>query len=474
MLPGEKPPVIPGVKPYTSPERKHSTKRGRSTHRKPPEVRSHPRQRKRSRSNSPDTDFAKRGKKLSREIRNETAGRPKFIDFTSEAYLQCAKLFVDSGYTAVDSIRQMQETARQYFLTDLRKGDKTRKPLRELRLVIDIFGLFVIQKDEEKPKYEEITIPEKLKLWSPSITNLLGLLLPDQDACNYFSFELAKGRCETHPIAPFATAEFHKKPWLPTESSHSRAQDVWKTMNKSHKRPSKLELGFQSWVTYNLRFILAGDLASAWKTFGGIAMQLTHMGTVLNLAIAENATIAMAYDAKVRTYANELSEFRSREKRLSTYSRRRANGPNGMSYANAAPPRPSFPRRTGTFGTRTNGKTRTEKERATKEKEKASAAKVGNPTPTGFKATIGSVVPRTTETLDLRTTRLTAHSRPQPGSLRTHLRTRNLRRRNRRNSDAGRNTRNYACQYIKILGAFAHPLILYVSTGNIPLHILPR
>ena len=67
-------------------------------------------------------------------------------------------------------------------MTDLRKGHKTRKPLKELRLVIDLFGLFVIQKDEEKPKYEEITIPEKLKLWSPSITNLRGLLLPDQGA----------------------------------------------------------------------------------------------------------------------------------------------------------------------------------------------------------------------------------------------------------------------------------------------------
>ena len=101
----------------------------------------------------------KRSKKLSKEIRNETAGRPKFADFTSDAYYQCARLFLDSGYTTVGSIRQMQETARQYFLTDLRKGNKTRKPLRELRLVIDLFGLFVIQKDEEKPKYEEITIP---------------------------------------------------------------------------------------------------------------------------------------------------------------------------------------------------------------------------------------------------------------------------------------------------------------------------
>ena len=55
-------------------------------------------------------------------------------------------------------------------------------------------------------------------------------------------------------------------------------------------------------------------IASACKTFGGISIQLTHLGTALNLAITENATIATTYDMKVRTYANELSKFRTREK----------------------------------------------------------------------------------------------------------------------------------------------------------------
>ena len=31
--------------------------------------------------------------------------------------------------------------------------------MRGPRLIVDIFGLFVIRKDEEKPKYEEIAIP---------------------------------------------------------------------------------------------------------------------------------------------------------------------------------------------------------------------------------------------------------------------------------------------------------------------------
>ena len=91
---------------------------------------------------------------------------------------------------------------------------------------------------------------------------------------------------------------------------------AWETMNKNRKRPSKLELRFHPWVAYNIRSILVGDLACAWETFGGISMQLTHLSTVLNLAITENATIAMTYAAKVRTYARELPKFRTRGKEI--------------------------------------------------------------------------------------------------------------------------------------------------------------
>ena len=68
-------------------------------------------------------------------------------------------------------------------------------------------------------------------------------------------------------------------------------------MNKNRKRPSKVELGFHAWAAYNIRFVMAGDLASAWKTYGCTAVQLNRLVTVLNLAIAENATIPMTYDA---------------------------------------------------------------------------------------------------------------------------------------------------------------------------------
>ena len=171
-----------------------------------------------------DEETTKEAEALAKEIRRETAGRQNFEDFPRHEYLPTAKLFVTSGYKTVNSIRTMEEQARSYFLTDLRKGDhKHRRTLKELRLVMALFSLFVIQKDEDKPKYEEITIPTKLRKWTPSLSNLKGFLLPDQDMCNHFSFELAKGRCEKPPMIPFVLAELRKKHWIPSQDAHIRA-----------------------------------------------------------------------------------------------------------------------------------------------------------------------------------------------------------------------------------------------------------
>lgn len=170
------------------------------------------------------------------------------------------------------------------------------------------------KKDCEKPKYEEKTAPVRLKKWTPTITDIRRLLLPGQDESNFSRFELANGRCKKHPITPFLVAEMSQKPWMPNGQIHSKALGGWEILQKTHKRPSSLDIGSQAAIAYNIRFVLAGDLAQAWQTFGGLSAQLTHLGTVMNLAIAENATIAQTYDRMIRQHANELSKFRGREK----------------------------------------------------------------------------------------------------------------------------------------------------------------
>ena len=253
-----------------------------------------------------------RAKRLAKELRQETAGRKRFATFAREEFFDADEMFVNAGYYAIVDIRLTQENTRQCFITDLRKSNQNRETSKGLRLIVDIFQLFEIQKGDDRPKYEEITTPERMKKWRHALANLRGLLLPDQDACNFFSFELAKGHCEEPPIAPFVIGGMALKPWAPSEPSHLRALEGWIVLQKPRKRPSTHAISFQSWITYSMRFILVGDLTSAWKTFGGISAQLTHIGAVLNIATLENVTIAMTYDAKIRFRANDLSKFRER------------------------------------------------------------------------------------------------------------------------------------------------------------------
>ena len=93
----------------------------------------------------------------------------------------------------------MRENAPTILVTDLRRSN--RKTHNDLRLPIEIYTLYLIQKDEDKPKSAEITIPDKSKRWTPDLRDIRGILI--QGACNFFSLELGRGRCEKPPISPF-------------------------------------------------------------------------------------------------------------------------------------------------------------------------------------------------------------------------------------------------------------------------------
>ena len=115
-----------------------------------------------------------------------------------------------------------------------------------LIIIKALCDLFAPQKGADKPKYEEITIPTKLRKWAHSISNVEGFLLLGQDMCNRFSFELAKGMRKKLPMLPFVPAELRKKPWIPSRDERPRALEAWKVLQKPHKRHSGLELRFQS------------------------------------------------------------------------------------------------------------------------------------------------------------------------------------------------------------------------------------
>ena len=93
-------------------------------------------------------------------------------------------------------------------------------------------------------------------------------------------------------MVPFIIAELNKHPRMPRQEAHTRAIDSWKTLQMTHKRPSSIEMGFQAWVDYNIRFILTGDPCEAWNTFDGISAQLAHLGAVMKMRLSHKPTTA--------------------------------------------------------------------------------------------------------------------------------------------------------------------------------------
>ena len=99
---------------------------------------------------------------------------------------------------------------------------------------------------------------------------------------------------------------------MPDSADHAAAQTQWKNYTKSSKKAQlPLDLSIQSFLLYQLRFVLAADLCSAWVGFGGLGAQLSHLSIVLNLAVIETVGIALSYHNVLSTRLTERARQRS-------------------------------------------------------------------------------------------------------------------------------------------------------------------
>ena len=147
-----------------------------------------------------------------------------------------------------------------------------------------------------------------MKHWKPSMKDLLGNLKHSQDLCNQFSLEIARGELLTPPVFPYVVPDLSRKPWAIQEPAHVLALQNWQKLQKPHKRPGAQDVSINQWFLYNLRYILAGDLAGAWSPFGGLAAQMSHIGIVLDLAVTEHSGVALSYDLQIKNLAKQMAE----------------------------------------------------------------------------------------------------------------------------------------------------------------------
>ena len=75
---------------------------------------------------------------------------------------------------------------------------------------------------------------------------------------------MTKARQKRPTYQPYATPDISQEPCRPFYPARTKAIETWKVLISSHKKPSPMDLSFQAWSFYNLRFLLAG----AWLVRG--------------------------------------------------------------------------------------------------------------------------------------------------------------------------------------------------------------
>ena len=161
-------------------------------------------------------------------------------------------------------------------------------------------------------RFVELDIPRTLAAHTPLLSGLSSFFRPSQEMVNFASKELARASSKDPPYKPYPTPNLHSHPWMPETADHLADQAQWKSYAKSSKKVQlPLELSIQRFLLYQLRFLLAADLCSAWAGFGGLGAQLCHLSIALNIAVIETVGLALTYHAILSSRMSEKARQRS-------------------------------------------------------------------------------------------------------------------------------------------------------------------
>ena len=234
-------------------------------------------------------------------------GRGATMVFRNQHFNKTARLLVDSGFHSVQAIKRMKTQLRTYFVDELKKA---QVPTEDVRLVFELFDIFppITRGSGKQHEFEEVCIPTALRRYNPDLSQLTGIIKPDQLMVNEISKQMTAAANTVPPYVPFVTVDLSGIPWRPTGSEHKRAHETWKSRVRGFS--SKQEISLQAWLLHSIRFIFSADLCGAWATFGGLAAQLSGIAVVLAMAVTESAQTAIEYDRKLRNYASEMARER--------------------------------------------------------------------------------------------------------------------------------------------------------------------
>ena len=247
------------------------------------------------------------------ELINETRGATKFEAFNLDRLWESAIILVRYGINTLEAFRTTDGQARKYFFEDLRKKDKLS--FLEMGLILKLNRHIPPhdQKTSDKNiRFTELDIPQALKTFAPSLASISASLQPEKEMANWINKQKAIASAKDPPYIPYLVPKLTDTPWMPPSAEHTSARANWLGFSKQAKRTaSPQEMSIQCFALYHLRFIVAAELCKAWDKFGGLSCQLSHLSTILNLAIVENVGTALAYHKPVGCKLQEKARQRS-------------------------------------------------------------------------------------------------------------------------------------------------------------------
>ena len=251
---------------------------------------------------------------LREEITALTRGSARFSAFRPSLITDSANMLVRYGIHSAEAFRQTDKQARAYLFEDFRQREQKTYP--ELS--------FIIAMNQHLPppqprrsyagyiRFVELDIPRTLPAYPPKLSGLAGLFRPSREMVNFISRELATAASKGPSFKPYLSPKLHTSPWMPDSADHVAAQTQWKNYAESSKKVQlPLDLSIQSFPLYQLRFVLAADICSAWAGFGGLGAHLSHLSIALNLAVIETVGVALSYHNILSTRLTERARQRS-------------------------------------------------------------------------------------------------------------------------------------------------------------------
>ena len=234
---------------------------------------------------------------LSNDIASAIAMRPDFALIGEQDVIRASRILARNGIISMIELRPTPKRNRDCLVEDLRKNGYEYLQIKFLLLrLFDVSP--PIHRNAAGPNQrvdiEEVCIPRVLGNYRPSLAGLSARWRPGQSMANYFSAETYRASCIAPAYVPYPVPDLTKRPWAPNDPEQDRA------LNSRQSKMRGLRIGhplnMQSIVYFRARCILAGDLANAFDSFGGLVAQFNLLGAVLRLAIVESPYIAIEYD----------------------------------------------------------------------------------------------------------------------------------------------------------------------------------